>query len=300
MDKSDFYKFLKKNNLNGVYEIGKYVTENYSLGNAISLIAESYKPMQNAYDIILENKNVTINCNQEHDTTFQFRIANTTISPNRGFFKKFDNYENLPIIMNKKNNYFFFDAAITNTQYQSEIITTNFGICFYQDESLPLNEPIYNTDNTYKKGEEEIEGKYFYANGYFRGEDPEPRLINLWGLFPKMGVFLNTKTSATQILTETEYDPSLRIVMFGNRNFGEINIAFYSGEKQEIYPLPTIRYLFAENLDIKIVGNVGYWVRQDISFSKPDYFKIILKKSIDKPKIINWLKSISIKRPNFN
>ena len=300
MNKDDFYKYLKQNNLDGVYEIGKYFTENYSLGNAVSLLAEPYEPIFNAYDILKKGKNITINCGRLDNQNFYFQLTRPDIiAPYRGYFRSFVGHENDAILSNKENEYFYADIQPIASKSYSQIITVNLGLAFIQETTPPLKD-IYNTDNTYKDGEEYVQGQYFYADGYFEDGDPEPIIVpNIWGLFPKMNAFLNTKTKETQLINQTEYT-DYRILLFGIRKFNEIHIAFYQGVQQKLYPLKTLKYTFNKNYDLKLMGNVGFQINETIEVTKAENYRFVFKSFKEQPKIINWLKTININRPEYN
>ena len=80
MEPSDFFKFLKQNNLYNVYEIGKYFTENYSFQEAVSLIGKNTPIIKSALDIInFRPTAITINCDiPKEEATHEYLI---TFSP---------------------------------------------------------------------------------------------------------------------------------------------------------------------------------------------------------------------------
>ena len=296
MNKDDFYKFLKNNNLDGEYEISKYFTENYSLANAVSLVAKPYKPIFNAYDVLKNNEKIRVNLGLNNNDHLTFYLQNGfLLAPERGVFRKFDEVKS-PILIDKTDNYFYADIQFNQTDRNYQIIPTqNFGITFLQNTEI-RDEILYYGYNEYMEEDVHVHGQYFYACGYLQATDPQPIIIpNIYGLFPKMNLFLNTDTAETQLFGK-EYNKNYRLLLFGNRKLNTIHAAYYDGPNQELYPLNTIKYKFEENTEVKIIGNVGFYLREPKALEADERYNLTIKSYTEQPKITAWLKTISINR----
>ena len=294
MDKHDFYKFLKKNNLNAVYEIGKYITEKYSLGNAVSLIAEKYDNIQNAYDIIKQNKNIRINCNLTGSIRLNKTFYNgTTMGPFTGYICNWDNHENNIYILDNED-YFYFAATQSNTQNTSKILSVNTCLNFITTNDPREDNDWVVTNAIFKPNGDVITSNNFYVWGR-KIEDVTNPLTNIETLSLKQSAFIHLATQLGQILSENPIPSNARLLLFGIKKFNQIHVAYYE-INGTVTPLKTI-YANLNQGKIKINLNIGFLCEEQITLSKAENYGFVLHPAIVQESIINWLKTISINRP---
>lgn len=161
MEKTDFFKYLKHNNLYNVYNNSKEITNRFGLPYAVSMISQNIPiipPRISAWDILEQNNDITINCNltaEQMEYGFGIGYANgfemnenqTNIHP----------IESLPEIL-KNNTHYFLLSYRWNLLKDNETYNSIF--------SFPYTTPsIILSDNNQEQIENNINTKDFFKYG---------------------------------------------------------------------------------------------------------------------------------------